>query len=51
MNLEVLAEGVETQKQLNYLKSKEFDDIQGFYFSQPLSSQTHWYIFEKSGEY
>lgn len=38
LNLEVLAEGVETKKQLDFLKSKKCDDIQGFYFSQPLLS-------------
>lgn len=37
LNLEVLAEGVETQRQLDFLKSKECGNIQGFYFSKPLS--------------
>ena len=36
LNLEVLAEGVETQKQLNFLKSRNCSEIQGFYFSKPL---------------
>lgn len=38
LNLEVLAEGVETQHQLNFLKSQECSDVQGFYFSKPLTS-------------
>jgi len=39
LNLEVLAEGVETQKQLDFLKSNKCNEIQGFYFSQPLSAK------------
>lgn len=35
-NLEVLAEGVENEKQLQFLKDKKVGAIQGFYFSQPL---------------
>ena len=38
LNLEVLAEGVETIDQLNFLKKNECGDVQGFYFSKPLSS-------------
>jgi diguanylate cyclase len=37
LNMEILAEGVETRKQLNFLKSKECKNVQGFYFSKPLS--------------
>ncbi|WP_419418893.1 EAL domain-containing protein [Legionella sp. D16C41] len=36
LNLDVLAEGVETQKQLDFLKGYRCDQIQGFYFSKPL---------------
>ncbi|HSW93974.1 MAG TPA: EAL domain-containing protein [Gammaproteobacteria bacterium] len=39
LNLEVLAEGVETTDQLNFLKKYDCDDIQGFYFSVPLTSE------------
>lgn len=38
LNLEVLAEGVETQEQLEFLKKNECPDVQGFYFSKPLTS-------------
>lgn len=38
LNLEVLAEGVETKDQLNFLKKYECNEIQGFYFSTPLGS-------------
>jgi len=39
LNLEVIAEGVETQSQLDFLKLNECADVQGFYFSKPLSAQ------------
>ncbi len=38
LNLEVVAEGVETQNQLNFLNSQHCGEIQGFYFSKPLLS-------------
>lgn len=38
LNLEVLAEGVETQNQLQFLQKQHCDEFQGFYFSEPLSS-------------
>jgi diguanylate cyclase (GGDEF)-like protein len=37
LNLEVLAEGVETVNQVNFLKKYNCDDVQGFYFSKPLT--------------
>ncbi|STX52070.1 regulatory protein (GGDEF and EAL domains) [Legionella busanensis] len=39
LNLDVLAEGVETQKQLDFLKGYRCDQIQGFYFSKPLPAE------------
>lgn len=39
LNLEVLAEGVETQHQLDFLKSQNCMEIQGFYFSHPVTSK------------
>lgn len=36
-NLEVLAEGVENDNQLKFLKDKKCGEIQGFYFSHPLA--------------
>ncbi|OYY48074.1 MAG: GGDEF domain-containing protein, partial [Methylophilaceae bacterium 17-43-7] len=38
LNFKVIAEGVETADQLNYLTQYECDEIQGFYFSKPLSA-------------
>ncbi|MCH9696548.1 MAG: EAL domain-containing protein [Gammaproteobacteria bacterium] len=36
MNLSVIAEGVEKIEQLNFLKEKQCDEIQGFYLCQPI---------------
>jgi diguanylate cyclase (GGDEF)-like protein/PAS domain S-box-containing protein len=36
LGLRVIAEGVETEAQLAYLKKHECDEMQGFYFSRPL---------------
>lgn len=38
LNIKSLAEGVETQEQLDFLKSKGCDYIQGYYFSKPLDA-------------
>jgi len=38
LNYEVLAEGVETQQQLDFLKKKHCEIIQGFYFGKPMST-------------
>ena len=38
VGLRVLAEGVETQEQLDYLKSLDCDEFQGYLFSRPLSA-------------
>lgn len=36
LNLNVIAEGVENQEQLDFLEAHECDEIQGFYFSRPV---------------
>lgn len=36
LNLEIVAEGVEQQSQLDYLKAKKCKMFQGYYFSKPL---------------
>lgn len=38
LNLKVVAEGVETVEQLNFLKTRECDELQGFYFSPPVTA-------------
>jgi EAL domain-containing protein (putative c-di-GMP-specific phosphodiesterase class I) len=36
LNLRVVAEGVETKRELEFLQDHECDEAQGYYFSQPL---------------
>lgn len=38
LDLRIIAEGVEQKPQLDYLREKGCDEIQGFYFFKPLSS-------------
>ena len=38
MGMVLIAEGVETQEQVDYLKSQECNLLQGYYFSKPLSA-------------
>jgi len=38
-NMQVMAEGVETEQQLELLRSLECDEIQGYLLSQPLSAE------------
>ena len=37
LNLRVIAEGVENEAQMSFLREHQCDDIQGFYFSKPLT--------------
>jgi EAL domain-containing protein (putative c-di-GMP-specific phosphodiesterase class I) len=39
LNLDVLAEGIETQKQLEFLKNSKCGEGQGYYFSKPMSAE------------
>src|SRR5207253_1667771 len=39
LDLEVIAEGVETEQQLAFLHQQRCDRIQGFFFSAPMASQ------------
>lgn len=40
LGLEVMAEGVETVEQAEYLKSRNCFEMQGFYFSRPVGAET-----------
>ena len=39
VNMKVVAEGVETQQQLEYLQHNNCDLIQGYIFSQPIGAE------------
>jgi diguanylate cyclase (GGDEF)-like protein/PAS domain S-box-containing protein len=36
LKIKAMAEGVETQEQLDFLKEKDCDEVQGYFFSKPL---------------
>jgi EAL domain-containing protein (putative c-di-GMP-specific phosphodiesterase class I) len=37
LNLKVIAEGVEDEAQMSFLRAMQCDEIQGYYFSKPLA--------------
>jgi len=39
LNLRIIAEGVETEEDLAFLKSHGCDEVQGFYFSRPIPAE------------
>lgn len=39
LDMRVIAEGVETDEQINFLRSQNCDEIQGYYFSRPVSAE------------
>jgi diguanylate cyclase (GGDEF)-like protein/PAS domain S-box-containing protein len=39
LNMRVIAEGVETEEQLAFLRDNQCNEVQGYFFSQPIRSQ------------
>ncbi len=39
LNFKIVAEGVETKEQLEFLENTDCNEIQGYYFSKPMSSE------------
>jgi len=46
LKLEVVAEGVETQEQLAFLRSVQCDGVQGYFLSHPLPAQEATRLFK-----
>lgn len=42
LNLDVVAEGIETANQLEFLESRDCHKIQGFYFNNPMSAEQRY---------
>ena len=40
LNLRVIAEGVEVEEQVSFLRSQKCNELQGYYFSRPLTAET-----------
>ena len=49
LNLKVLAEGVETQEQLEFLKNESCDYYQGYLFSKPLNAKEFIELIQNQG--
>ncbi|MDY0321662.1 MAG: EAL domain-containing protein [Arcobacteraceae bacterium] len=50
LNLKVLAEGVETKEQLEFLRNEGCDYYQGYYFSKPISALEFIELLKKDNE-
>jgi diguanylate cyclase len=48
LELVVIAEGVETEEQLAFLKDRQCDQLQGFLFSRPLTPEAFESFLERS---
>lgn len=49
LNLKVIAEGVETAEQLAQLRAEACDEVQGFYFSRPLTADAFAALLQEEG--
>lgn len=50
LNLKVIAEGVETKEQLDFLRDNGCDEIQGYYYSPPLPADKIEKLFLNRGK-
>jgi EAL domain-containing protein (putative c-di-GMP-specific phosphodiesterase class I) len=50
LNLKVIAEGVETEPQLQFLRRYGCDEVQGFFFGEPLPAEGYGKLLEGAGK-
>ncbi len=48
LDLEVVAEGVETDAQVRFLKRHRCDEVQGFYYGEPVAPEVHAALLDKA---
>lgn len=51
LGFRTIAEGVETRKQLDYLRMRDCNEVQGFLFSKPLPPQQFATLLEQGGDW
>ncbi|MBI4666303.1 MAG: PAS domain S-box protein [Nitrospinae bacterium] len=51
MGMKVVAEGVETEEQLNFLKEHRCDTIQGYYFAKPMPAEEFEELLRRGGQF
>ena len=49
LGFRTIAEGVETQEQLNFLREKQCDEIQGYFFSKPVPAEEFVQLLRNGG--
>ncbi len=49
LGIKTIAEGVETEEQLAYLRERGCDEVQGFYFSRPIPTDKFGKLLERGG--
>ncbi|MDD2957587.1 MAG: EAL domain-containing protein [Lachnospiraceae bacterium] len=50
LNIPVIVEGVETEEQINFLKSIGYYYVQGYYYAKPMPVEEYEKLMEKEGE-
>jgi EAL domain-containing protein (putative c-di-GMP-specific phosphodiesterase class I) len=48
LHLKVIAEGVETDAQMRFLRRHACDEVQGFFYGEPLPPEQHGKLLEKA---
>jgi EAL domain-containing protein (putative c-di-GMP-specific phosphodiesterase class I) len=49
LGLKVIAEGVETEQQLVFLRARGCDEVQGYYYSKPIDSDSVCALLQRGG--